>query len=47
MIGVKLADHGRLVVQYDHVKDHLGRSAAGVPIDLPNDALTIRVQGAL
>ncbi len=47
LLGVMLGEHGRVVVQYDHVRDRLGRSAAGVPVDLPNDALTIRVQGEL
>jgi len=47
LLGVQLGDHGRVVVQYDRVRDHLGRNAAGVPVDLPNDALTIRVQGEL
>jgi hypothetical protein len=53
MVGVTLPPElvpgfrARLVVQYDAVIDHLGRDARGVPADLPNDQLTVRVQGEL
>jgi hypothetical protein len=36
---------GRLVIQYDAVLDHLGRDERGVPVNLRNDQLTVRVQG--
>ena len=36
---------GRLVIQYDAVLDHLGRDERGVPVNLRNDLLTVRVQG--
>jgi hypothetical protein len=35
----------RLLVQYDLVWDRLGRDASGVPVNLRNDQLTVRVQG--
>ncbi len=35
---------GRLVVEYRHEDDTLGRDAAGAPADLDNDALTARLQ---
>ncbi|MFO0684761.1 MAG: hypothetical protein U0234_22075 [Sandaracinus sp.] len=38
---------GRVVVQYDAVLDQLGRDSRGVPTDLGNDQLTVRVQGEL
>jgi hypothetical protein len=36
----------RVSFQYDWIADHLGRDTLGIPIDLPNDAWTLRVQGA-
>ena len=50
MIGVTLPPdlvpwfRARVVVQYDAVLDQLGRDARGVPTDLANDQLTVRVQ---
>lgn len=35
----------RLTLQYDAIWDRLGRDAAGVPTNLRNDQLTLRVQG--
>ncbi|MFV8755900.1 hypothetical protein ACNOYE_35565 [Nannocystaceae bacterium ST9] len=35
----------RLMVQYDAIWDRLGRDVAGVPTNLRNDQLTLRVQG--
>ncbi len=36
--------HGRLVAQYDIVQDYLGRDAKGVPENVKNNQLTVRVQ---
>jgi hypothetical protein len=33
--------------QYDIILDALARDASGVPADLKNDQLTVRVQGEL
>lgn len=44
MIGAQIPGRGRIVLQYDHVRDHLGRSAAGFPIDLRNDQFLARMQ---
>lgn len=35
----------RFTVQYDAIWDRLGRDAAGVPANLRNDQLTLRIQG--
>jgi hypothetical protein len=35
----------RLMIQYDAIWDRLGRDVAGVPANLRNDQLTVRVQG--
>lgn len=35
----------RLMIQYDAIWDRLGRDGAGVPANLRNDQLTLRVQG--
>lgn len=45
LVGVQAFDHLRLLAQYDVVIDHLGRDARGVPIDLPNNQLSVRLQG--
>jgi len=45
LVGAVLPGHGRLIVQYDHILDSLGRDATGVPTDLRNDVWTARVQG--
>jgi hypothetical protein len=53
LLGVRLPDdllpgvNARLVVQYDFVRDALARDLRGVPTDLANDQLTVRVQGEL
>jgi hypothetical protein len=39
--------HARLVFQYDFVKDHMGRTDAGLLTDLKNDQWTLRLQGEL
>lgn len=35
---------GRLVLEYDHQRNQLGRSASGVPTTLEDDALTLRAE---
>lgn len=53
LVGVRIPDdllpgfRARLVFQYDAILDALGRDARGVPADLRNDQLTIRVQGEM
>ncbi len=42
-VGITLP-HGRLVAQYDFIRDLLGRDTRGVPADVRNDQLTIRLQ---
>jgi hypothetical protein len=43
--GVVKGFRGRLVFQYDVVMDHIGRDRRGVPVDLKNNAFTVRLQG--
>ncbi|MBN8612435.1 MAG: hypothetical protein J0L92_17715 [Deltaproteobacteria bacterium] len=53
LLGVRLPEgaipgvNARLVVQYDVVRDSLARDVRGVPTDLANDQLTVRVQGEI
>jgi hypothetical protein len=42
--GLTLPNRARLLFQYDFIRDHLGRNSAGVPVDLKNDAWTVRLQ---
>jgi hypothetical protein len=44
LLGVNAGEHARVLVQYDVVRDHLGRDERGVPADVDNDQLTVRVQ---
>lgn len=45
VIGQDFADETwRVTAQFDHIVDHAGRSALGVPTDLSNDRLTLRLQ---
>lgn len=44
LVGLSLGGHGRFVVQYDLVRDHLARDVRGVPVDAKNDQLSFRVQ---
>ncbi|MEQ1503100.1 MAG: hypothetical protein ABMB14_12760 [Myxococcota bacterium] len=46
IVGVRYAA-ARVVLQYDYVVDQLGRDLNGNPVDLPNDAVTVRLQVAL
>ena len=36
--------HGRITAQYDFIKDNLGRDLQGVPANIRNDQLTLRLQ---
>jgi hypothetical protein len=44
IIGARVGERTRLVVQYDRVQDNLARDQLGVPTDLKNDQLTARLQ---
>jgi hypothetical protein len=44
MVAVRLPDVARLSFQYDFIRDHLARDAAGVPTDAKNDQWTVRLQ---
>jgi hypothetical protein len=44
IVGFVLPDRARLLVQYDIVRDYLARDTRGVPIDLKNNLLTVRLQ---
>lgn len=47
LVGALLPDRVRVLLQYDAVVDSLARDAQGVPTDLSNDRITVRVQGEL
>jgi len=47
LVGAMLPDRVRVVVQYDAIVDKLARDGRGVPTDLRNDQVTIRLQGEL
>ncbi|WP_394820723.1 porin [Pendulispora albinea] len=44
LAGITFRKRGRLLFQYDFVRDHLGRDQAGLPVDLNNDRMTLRLQ---
>lgn len=44
MLGLRYQRRARLVFQYDIVRDKLGRDEAGIPTDLKNDRMTVRLQ---
>jgi hypothetical protein len=44
MAAFVLPGRARAVVQYDVIRDAMGRNALGVPTDLKNNALTMRLQ---
>ena len=44
LIGLRYERRARLLFQYDIVRDKLGRDAAGIPTDLKNDRMTVRLQ---
>ena len=43
-LGLILPGQGRLLVQYDVIRDLLAKDARGVPTDLANNRLTLRLQ---
>jgi hypothetical protein len=45
LVGVNAFEHLRLLAQYDVIFDTLARDPSGVPTDLANNQLTIRLQG--
>jgi hypothetical protein len=47
LVGATLPDRVRIVFQYDAILDKLARNASGVPTDLRNNQLTLRIQGEL
>lgn len=48
LVGLTLEEaHVRVLFQYDVIADKLARDASGVPTDLQNNQLTLRVQGEL
>ena len=44
LIGVRYRRRARLMFEYDIVRDKLGRDERGLPTDLSNDRLTMRLQ---
>jgi hypothetical protein len=44
VVGLQLPNLARLSFQYDVVRDHFGRDARGVPVDLANNVWTLRLQ---
>ncbi len=44
LVGLVLPERGRVVFQYDFVRDHLGRDAAGLPTDARNHRFGARLQ---
>jgi hypothetical protein len=47
LVGLVFPDRVRLLFQYDAIIDRLARDARGVPTDLKNDQITLRLQGEL
>jgi hypothetical protein len=44
IVGARVGERTRFVVQYDHIIDNLARDQLGVPTDLKNDQVTARLQ---
>lgn len=44
LVGFVLKGRAKLLIQYDFVRDHLGRDASGKPTDAENDGFTARLQ---
>jgi hypothetical protein len=44
MFGLVLPDRARLVIQYDAIRNALGRSSLGVPTNLQDNVFTCRLQ---
>lgn len=42
--GFQLPERARLLLQYDIIRDNYGRDSVGVPMDLSNNTLTLRLQ---
>jgi hypothetical protein len=47
LVALMIPGQAKLAVQYDVIRDHMGRSAAGSPTDLKNNQITLRLQGEL
>ncbi len=47
MVALMIPARARLIFQYDFIRDFYGRDARGVPNDLANDTITLRLQGEL
>jgi hypothetical protein len=47
LVGLVFPDRVRLLIQYDAIVDKLARDRQGVPTDLENDQITLRLQGEL
>lgn len=47
LVGLTLPERARLILEYDVVRDRLGRDRTGVPTDLANDAWVLRLQVSL
>jgi hypothetical protein len=45
LVGLMLANHARLIFEWDFISDYLARDATGVPRDLRNNQWTLRLQG--
>jgi hypothetical protein len=43
-LGTRVGDYGRVIAEYDHNTNNLGRSATGQPTLLPDDAFTVRAE---
>lgn len=44
LVGLVLPGRAKLLFQIDFIRDHLGRTGFGVPVDLRNDTSTVRLQ---
>jgi hypothetical protein len=44
LTGALKAEHGRLILEYDHNRNHSGRTMTGVPTNLSDDAVTLRAE---
>lgn len=42
--GALIVDHARLILEWDHNRNHSGRTVSGVPTNLGDDAVTLRAQ---
>jgi hypothetical protein len=42
--GALIHDHGRLILEYDHNRNHSGRTITGEPTNLGDDAVTLRAE---